>query len=404
MKITNALKVIQLNIEAEINGYNGVQTTTLSGKPGIGKTVMTRELAKEMGLEFYHVSAPEISIEQLTGLPEFNDVPKGFEKYAVSGNPMAKGTAWSCPEIIANANSKATSNGKGCILMLDDLHETPLSTIPYFYQLLNEKKVSGWALDENVFIVAAMNDSDSANFDGLPSPIINRMSMIKTEFDATDFLDGYGVKFNYLIRSFLKSNSQFLNEEESTEVAFGTPRSWTQLNNSFEYMLNADKDFAIENVKEISNGSISHKASLELTKHITYLDKLNLNKYVEDKELVNVSELDALDQVLMGYIINFIDSIEDGAYLTDLLKTNIENKSFIGFAGSELYLKYMNMVNENTAIPLGLRLFIEKGLEVEEFDIENYGKVSKKDLKVIEKYELSDEDRNNFLQGILPYM
>lgn len=404
MKIKNALKVLRLNIEAEINGYNGIQTTTLTGKPGIGKTVMTRELAKNMGLEFYHVSAPEISIEQLTGLPEFNDVPKGFEKYAISGNPMAKGTAWSCPEIIANANSKATKNGKGCILMLDDLHETPLSTIPYFYQLLNEKKVSGWALDEKVYIVAAMNDSESANFDGLPSPIINRMSMIKTEFDATDFLDGYGVKFNYFIRSFLKSNSQFLNEEESTEVAFGTPRSWTQFNNSFEYMLTADKEFAIENVKEISNGSISQIASLELTKHIIYLENLNLNKYVQDKDLFDVSELDALEQVLMGYIINFIISIEDGAYFTELLKKNIKNKSFIGFAGSELYLKYLNMVEENTEIPLGLRLFLEKCLEVEPFDIKNYGKLSEKELNLIENYNISQEEREIFLQGLLPYV
>jgi hypothetical protein len=412
MEITKAIKTVAMNIKAERNGFGGIKTTTLMGKPGIGKTEMTRAMAKELKMNFYHVSAPEVSIEQLTGLPEFNEVPSGFNKYSVSNVENAKGTMWSCPEIVATANLKAQPTVvdgvelRGCVLLLDDIHETPLSTIPYFYQLLNEKKVSGWALDEDVHIVCAMNDSDSANFSGLPSPIINRMSLLSAEFDSKTWLEGYGVRFNYLIRSFLKANSQFLNEEENTEAGFGTPRSWTQFNNSFEFMFKEDKEFVIEHLKEIASGSVSDKAAMELAKHVTYLEKLNLNKYVEKKEIINVSEMEALDQVLLGYIVNFIDTIEDGVYLGELLENNIDNKSFVGFCASEVYLKYRHMINDNQELPLGLKLFIEKGLGIVNgggtFDIKSYGKLSAEEIKMVEKFKLKDQEK--FFEAVLPYI
>ena len=403
--------MIQLNIEAEQNNVGGVKVTTLSGKPGIGKTERTRKLAKEMGLSFYHVSAPEVSIEQLTGLPEFTDVEPGFEKYSVSNNNFQKSTSWSCPEIIANANIKAKEGKKGCLLLLDDIHETPLSTIPYFYQLLNEKKVSGWTLDEEVYIVTAMNDSDSANFAGLPSPIINRMSILKVDFDEKEFLDKYSVNFNYLVRSFLKANPIFLSETENTEAPFGSPRSWTQANNTFNYIYEQDKEFAIENVEDFFRGSISEKAAKELKKRVVYLEKLNLQNYVNqgvkevmaDKEItLDISEKEQIDQVLMGYIVNFIDTIEDSIYFTKLLEKNIDNRSFIGFCAAEVYLKYCAHLDEGQPISDGLRLFIEKGLEVGEFDFNNYKEMTPTQKKIVKNYKISE--RENFLNSIIPYM
>ncbi len=403
MEITKAIQVVGLNIAAEQANAGGIKTTTLMGKPGIGKTEMLRQLAKKMNLNFYHVSAPEISIEQLTGLPEFTDIPDNFHKYSVSNQESPKGTAWSCPEIVASANEKAIDPAfDGCILLLDDIHETPLSTIPYFYQLLNEKKVSGWGLDENVYIVCAMNDSDSANFSGLPSPIVNRMSIIKADFKDTVFLEGYAVGFNYLIRSFLKANSQFLTEDENTEAGFGTPRSWTQFNNSFEFMFKEDKDFVVDNLKEIAAGSISDKAAIELNKHIIYLDKLNLHKYVEKKNLLDVSTMEALDQVLLGYIVNFIDTVEDGQYLVELLEKNINNKSFVGFCASEVYLKYKSQLEEGKSLPLGLKLFLEKGLEVGDFDISTYGNLTKEELKIVDNFKIKDSAK--FFECVMPYI
>jgi len=420
MKITRALQFIKYNIKSEQNGVKGIKTTTLAGKPGIGKTERTRELARELNLNFYHVSAPELSTEQLSGIPEFENVPEGFERYSVSHTTNPKGTTWSCPEIIATANRKAnttledTDNNKilvdgkeqeveGCLLLLDDLHETPQSTITYLYQLLNEKKVSGWALDKKVYIVTAMNDSESANWEGLPSPIINRMQILKVEFDSQEFLDTYSVNFNYIVRSFLKRNKHFLNEEESTEAPFGTPRSWTQANNSFDYIYSVDKNEAIEFIGDYFEGSVSDKAALELQKMAEYMVKLDLEGYVKDgvekmkeggKLDINFKqvdkELDNLGKVLLGYVVNFIDTPEHGCFLAKLLDDNLEHRSFIGFCISEVYLKYMVQVKQNRPVSEGLRLFLEKALGIGKFDISTYN-VDKKTKKMIEEVELKNK-------------
>jgi hypothetical protein len=64
----------------------------------------------------------------------------------------------------------------------------------------------------------------------------------------------------------------------------------------------------------MSSGHISEKASLEFEKHVAYIEKLNLKKYVTARKLFDVSEKKALDQVLMGYLPNFIKNIKDGEY------------------------------------------------------------------------------------------
>jgi len=144
---------------------------------------------------------------------------------------------------------------------------------------------------------------------------------------------------------------------------------------------------------------------------VVYLEKLNLQNYVNqgvkevmaDKEItLDISEKEQIDQVLMGYIVNFIDTIEDSIYFTKLLEKNIDNRSFIGFCAAEVYLKYCAHLDEGQPISDGLRLFIEKGLEVGEFDFNNYKEMTPTQKKIVKNYKISE--RENFLNSIIPYM
>ena len=395
-----SLEMIKMNIEAAKDGYGVAKTIALSGKPGIGKTERTRQLAEELQMEFYHQSMPEMDISVMSGLPEFYDVDEiNVEEYH-KNNIKGQGVVWSMPEVIMNANILAQKNKNGVILMLDDLHQTPISTMPYLYQLLNEKSLGNYKLDDNVFLVAGLNDSEDANFDGIESPVMNRMNFMKTEFDVVEFLDGYAKKFPFQIRSFLEQNPDFVNEEESTISAFGTPRSWNALSESFAYVYNKNKDFLLNNVFTMSSGHISDKASLEFEKHIAYIEKLNLKKYVTARKMFDVSEKKALDQVLMGYLPNFIKNIEDGEYLCQLMEKNIENSNFIAFSMAEIYAKYSNAINKNDeelkTLTDGIKLVIAKILDDE--DIIKRLKIgkNKSDCKIIDKLELKLESKEVF--------
>lgn len=397
-----SLELVKMNIEAQKKGLRVAKTIALSGKPGIGKTERMRDLAESMGMEFYHQSMPEMDISVMSGLPDFYEVD-GIDVSSYHKNSLkGKGVAWTMPEIIMNANIMANKNENGVILMLDDLHQTPISTMPYLYQLLNEKSLGNYILDDKVFLVAGLNDSADANFDGIESPVMNRMSFLKTEFDVVEFLDGYAKKFPVQVRSFLDQNPDFVNEEESTLGAFGTPRSWNALSESFGYIYKNNKEFLLDNIFNLASGSVSEKASLEFEKHVLYIEKLNLDKYVRDEKMIDIGAMKSLDQVLMGYIPNFIKSKKSGVYLAKLMEDNINNSNFIAFAMAEIYNKYSFAVSKNDdelkSITEGVRLVIGKLLDDDEVLDGLKDGADKAELKMINGVKFKDKTKETFFE------
>jgi hypothetical protein len=388
-----------MNIRASKEGMDVAKTIALSGKPGIGKTQRMKKLADDMKMDFYHVSMPEMDISLMSGLPEFENLASldtsKYHKNHIDG----KGVVWSMPEIIMNANIMAEKNENGVILMLDDLHQTPISTMPYLYQLLNEKSLGNYKLHENVHLVGALNDSEDANFDGIESPVMNRMSFIKAEFDVVEFLEGYAKKFPFQIRSFLEQNPDFVNEEESTISAFGTPRSWNALSNSFEFVERNDKEFLIDNVFDFAASHVSEKASLEFEKHVSYIEKMNLQKYISDKKIFDVTNKKALDQVLLGYLPILVISVDDGIFLGEVLIKNIQNNNFVAFSMVEIYNKYSQAIEKGDddlrLVSNGVKLVIGKILDDNDI-IDNIKKDLKDDKmkKKVDKFKFSDEDKD----------
>jgi len=406
--LSTNLKLIKMNIKAQKKGFDVAKTIALSGKPGIGKTVRMRQLAKDMDMEFYHQSMPEMDISVMSGLPEFHKVEgisvAEFHKNGIEG----QGVVWTMPEIIMNANILASKNKNGVILMLDDLHQTPISTMPYLYQLLNEKSLGNYKLAENVFLVAGLNDSADANFDGIESPVMNRMSFLKTEFDSVEFLEGYAKRFPFQIRSFLEQNPDFINEDESTVSAFATPRSWSSLSQTFEFMETEDKDFLIDNVFALASGSVSEKASMELEKHVSYIEKLNLQKYIEEGKVFDTSKLPSLDQVLLGYLPNFVKTTNDGMFLCELLNENKDNSNFIGFTVAEIYTKYNNRLEAGDeklkGLTNGVKFVIGNIIEDDDLVKSSVSSLDDKAKKKAIAYKMNDDLKSELFEVLSNFL
>jgi len=397
--VTQALKLIKYNIKAQKAGVNTVKTSVLSGKPGIGKTVRMKELADELNMNFLHVSAPEISPESLTGIPEFVDV-ENFSKYHVN-DITSKGTVWSIPELILNANTLAEQSGKdGCILMLDDLHEMPMATQSYLYKILNERAVSNYKLADNVYLTGACNDSDAANFNGFPSPIINRIALLDAKFDENEWLNTYASKLHHNVRSFLNSNSKFIQEEEDTEHAYGTPRSWDFLSQQYSFIEKDDKEFAVAAIYDIAASLVSDEAALNLEKHVKYMEKLNLEHYVKERKMIDLSNEEPLEQYVYGYIVNFINTIDDAFYLNDVITKNFNVTNFLTTIAVELQLK-LTEYREGTFLPNGLKLFLKTLIddEINEDDFEELIDAEKEKLKT---FSITKEDE--LLDSVMNYL
>lgn len=372
-------KILEVNIKGQINGADIGGGICIAGSPGIGKTQTMYAIAKKLNMGIIQASIPEISTEELSGIPSFIDAPH-MDKYSTTGTTNSEATKWSVPQLIETANRLANENN-GCILLIDDLHRVNMAVAPYLYGLLGERKLGSFRLDPKVAIMGAMNDSDEAGFSGIDSPIKDRLGILPVPFDFDYWFNNFGRNLHFYVSSFLKVHPTYAQEDESTMIEqFATPRSWTHLANEFELY---DLDFIQENTALLSKQKISKAASNELAKHVAYVEAIDFSDKVKNKEMTDISDVKPIDQILYAYIINYIDTIADGKYVCELIDKNIDVSNFIGFVVGEVYNKYLQQ-KEGKRVNPGLLMLIEKILGLPYAEASYPKPLTKKELEVYE--------------------
>jgi MoxR-like ATPase len=382
-------KYLKLNIKAQLENFTVGGGVVIAGKPGIGKSASLKELAEKLNLHFIHISMPELTPEELSGIPEFTKA-EHLNSYNLHSNRDSLATIWSASQLIYRANTLANDRSKeGVLLAIDDMHRINMATAPYLYSLLGERKLGEFVLDKRVAIVGAMNDSDEAGFDGIESPIKDRIGILKVNFDFDHWYELIGVKLNPFVASFLKSRPDMVLEIESTDIEqFATPRSWTYLAKEIDYIFLAqEEEFFFENVFMIASQKLSLKASREFAKHVTYIKSLDIENIVRTKKLFNAKSLKVLDQIIYAFMVNYIDTIDNAKYLVKLIKKNIAVENFVGSLLIEAYNRYDRLLNSgNLKKARGLEIFINNILGDNSVDI-GIDEVSKNRLfTIVEKY------------------
>jgi len=118
--------------------------------------------------------------------------------------------------------------------------------------------------------------------------------------------------------------------------------------------------------------------------------------------MIDIGAMKSLDQVLMGYIPNFIKSKKSGVYLAKLMEDNINNSNFIAFAMAEIYNKYSFAVSKNDdelkSITEGVRLVIGKLLDDDEILDGLKDGADKAELKMINGVKFKDKTKETFFE------
>ena len=377
--------IIKTNIKAQLENKS-ITPLIISGKPGIAKSKTMELIAKELEMNLLDVSAPTLTSEVLTGLPDTYSAPQ-YNKYCTLDEEV-NGTKWSIPEMIANANQLAQD--KPTILLLDDFHMIGLHLQPYFFKLLLQRSIGNFKLDSNVVILGTMNDSEQAGFNSINSAVRNRLSILQVEFDFDYWYSTFGKFLDYRVASFLKTHSKYIQEDESVDIeGYATARAWTAIAEEITYHTN---DFIVKNSFKLATMQVSKAAGIAFQKHINYINAINFEEVVSKRKLVNVAQLDPLDAILYAYIVNFIATIEDGSYLLELLDYNIGDDSFIGFLIGELSNKYVHQNKLSDGLQYVIDTVISKSINKEDYS-DKYVKMSKDKWDKITDYKLKNTDK-----------
>lgn len=201
-------------------------STFLWGAPGIGKSQIVKQVAKQLNRSLMDFRSNLFDPVDVRGIP--------FHKEQ-DGTHM---TYWAPPSVFPYENRDAPEG----IFFLDELTTAPQATQNAFLQLVLDGKVGDYTLPPGWVCIGAGNRlSDLASVYDMTAPMKNRFLNYHLDVNLEDWCNWAAKNgITDLITSFIRFRPNLLFAFESTDTAFPTPRSWEMLNKKLQFNENAD--------------------------------------------------------------------------------------------------------------------------------------------------------------------
>lgn len=257
--------------------------TFLWGAPGIGKSSIIKQIARESGIECIDLRLSLMDPTDLKGIPF-------YERDSHSA-------LWAPPSFLPR-------EGRG-ILFLDELNSAAPAVQASAYQLILDRKVGEYTLPEGWAIVAAGNrEGDRGVVYRLPSPLANRFVHIEMEVNASDWREWAlrtGVDARVVAYIGFKNSALFGFDPLKIERSFATPRSWEAVHTILGSGLS--KTLWLEAI----SGAVGEDAAVDFLGFVQVMDKLPDVEAILRGEEVEASEdlstLYALSSALVSRIL-----------------------------------------------------------------------------------------------------
>jgi len=267
----------------------------LKGTPGIGKTSFIKDLAKKLDYELYSVSGAK-PMEFFSGLP--------ITDRAIAEDGEVGRAIWTQPELIGHSNILNSKTKKPVLLFIDDIHLIGEAS-DYLFELLLEKSLNSHKLNQEIYILGASNTSSLSGYNGFPAAIVNRMMLMPVYLSFDTWYKNIGIGLNSYITTFMRTNSEFINEKENTESPFGSFRSWTEYCVAFQEVINGKSDEEVLELVDIwAQSFVSESAVTSLKTSILTQQKFNFKNLLA-KTKIPLPKKGTIEQIIYSSIIKF---------------------------------------------------------------------------------------------------
>lgn len=256
------------------------QPVMLHGSPGVGKSDVVRQVAKQRGIDLIDLRLSQLDPVDLRGVP--------------SVDPKKKVTSWNVPSFLP-------TEGKG-VLFLDEINSAAQATQAAAYQLVLDRKLGDYVLPDGWKIVAAGNrTSDRAIVNQMSTALKNRFTHLNYEVNNDDWCQ-WALNANIAVEvlGFIRFRPMLLNEfEQRSETkeekarlqklrdaqAFATPRSWEFLSRVVNQKPSQDVEY------ELYSGIVGEGCAAEFMGYLKYYRDLpNLDALLMNPKQAKVPE------------------------------------------------------------------------------------------------------------------
>jgi hypothetical protein len=237
--------------------FNVKRPIFLWGPPGIGKSEVVAEIAREMGALLIDLRLGQMDPTDIRGIPFYN---KDLGKMD-----------WAPP--IDLPDEETASQYPYVVLFMDEMNSAPPAVQSAAYQLVLNRRVGKYRLPDNVVMVAAGNrESDKGVTYRMPTPLSNRFVHSEMKVDFLSWQEwAVQNQIHKDVVGFLTFAKQDLYDfdAKSSSRAFATPRSWT-----FVSELLADEDLDVATTTDLIAGTVGEGLAVKFMAHRKISSKL----------------------------------------------------------------------------------------------------------------------------------
>ena len=188
-----------------------VRPVFIWGAPGIGKSAIVEQFAKELGLECVSLLGSQLAPEDIIGVPQ-----------------IVEGRSVFCPP-------KNIARNEPYCLFLDELNACSHEVQKAFYSLILERRIGEYHLPESSIVIGAGNRAqDNAITRPMSSALLNRMFHVEMTASSRVWLEWAAQSgIHRYVYDYICSRPDHLwTQPPKTEEPFSTPRSWHMLSDA----------------------------------------------------------------------------------------------------------------------------------------------------------------------------
>jgi len=276
--------------------------TFLWGAPGIGKSSIVKQIAKENDLDFIDLRLALMDPTDLKGIPFYDK-----ESHTA---------LWAPPAFLPR-------EGKG-ILFLDELNSAAPAVQSSAYQLILDRRVGEYELPEGWAIVAAGNrEGDRGVTYRMPAPLANRFVHFELEVSVDDWREWaykYGLDSRIIAYISYRNEHLFTFDVKNESKSFATPRSWEYVGNILKSSL------APALLLETISGAVGRDVAVSFLSFLKVMDRLpDIKMILSGQDFTYSEEVDVLYALSSGIVSHYLQNPTPES-LENLLRYTLELK------------------------------------------------------------------------------
>ena len=214
------------------------QVPLLVGETGIGKTSLAARVADVHDWELVTVDGNLLKEGEIGGLPTVETVT---HKDSHGNTRDVKTTVYAVHHTLEHV-AQAVDKGRQVLLFIDEINRAEHAVQQELMNLILNREINGFALSDQVRIIAAMNPEDSFDYQTIDMDPAqqNRFVWLYMNADYMQWIDwAIGAGIEEKVIEFISSYPEYLNQRHEDDID-ATPRSFERVSGLYTIYKNQE--------------------------------------------------------------------------------------------------------------------------------------------------------------------